>query len=195
VGWQGMLAYPKYVLQIAKSPALGGVPPELMPNLRGLIEGWSFNSVSGSPVSGVLAGLVLVLSVLLLGFAAIKGRLASRDHLEVGFSLAVVAAVLTSWHTNAHDLCLLILPLVLLTDYGWTTLTNFPGRKAALLIPSLPLLVSPLWLVLWLENSNINLMAIPLLWSVWQIGKEASRIGSARGVAPGGVTPERSAAG
>jgi hypothetical protein len=143
----------------------------------------------------VLAGLVLVLSVLLLGFAAIKGRLASRDHLEVGFSLAVVAAVLTSWHTNAHDLCLLILPLVLLTDYGWTTLTNFPGRKAALLIPSLPLLVSPLWLVLWLENSNINLMAIPLLWSVWQIGKEASRIGSARGVAPGGVTPERSAAG
>jgi hypothetical protein len=195
VGWQGMLAYPKYVLQIAKSPALGGVPPELMPNLRGLIEGWSFNSVSGSPVSGVLAGLVLVLSVLLLGFAAIKGRLASRDHLEVGFSLAVVAAVLTSWHTNAHDLCLLILPLVLLTDYGWTTLTNFPGRKAALLIPSLPLLVSPLWLVLWLENSNINLIAIPLLWSVWQIGKEASRIGSARGVAPGGVTPERSAAG
>jgi hypothetical protein len=89
----------------------------------------------------------------------------------------------------------LILPLVLLTDYGWTTLTNFPGRKAALLIPSLPLLVSPLWLVLWLENSNINLMASPLLWSVWQIGKEASRIGSARGVAPGGVTPERSAAG
>jgi hypothetical protein len=194
VGWQGMLAYPKYVLQIAKAPALGGVPPELMPNLRGLIEGWSFDSVSGSPVSGVLAGLVLVLSVLLLGFAAIKGRFASRDHLEVAFSLAVVVAALTSWHTNAHDLCLLILPLVLLTDYGWTALANLPGRKAALLIPSLPLLVSPLWLVLWLENSNINLMAIPLLWSVWQISKEASR-GSALGVAADQLTAEGPAAG
>jgi hypothetical protein len=135
------------------------------------------------------------LSALLLGFVAIKGRLASRDHLELGFSLAVVVAVLISWHTNAHDLCLLLLPLVLLTDYGWTTLANFPSRKAALLIPSLPLLISPLWFVLWLENSNINLMAIPLLWSAWQISKEATRIGSARGVTSDGVTPERSAPG
>jgi hypothetical protein len=195
VGWQGMLAYPRFVLQIARAPALGGVPPELMPNLRGLIEGWSFNSVSGSPVSAVLAGLVLVLSAVLLGFAAIRGRLVSRDHLEVGFSLAVVVAVLTSWHTNAHDLCLLLLPLVLLTDYGWTTLANFSGRKAALLIPSLPLLISPLWIVLWLENKNINLMAIPLLWSVWQISKEATRAGSVLGIARGAPTPERSAAG
>lgn len=195
VGWQGMLAYPKYVLQIAKSPGLGGVPPELMPNLRGLIEGWSFNSVSGSLVSPVLAGVVLLLCALLLGFAAIKSRLASRDHLEVAFSLAVVVAVLTGWHSNAHDLCLLLLPLVLLTDYGWTALANLPGRKAALLIPALPLLISPLWFVLWLEGSNINLMAIPLLWSVWQIGKEATRIGSVRGVTPARLTPERPAAG
>jgi len=166
-----------------------------MPNLRGLIEGWSFNSVAGNPVSAALAGLVLLLSALLLGFAAIKGRLASPDHLEVAFSLAVVVAVLTSWHTNAHDLCLLLLPLVLLTDYGWTTLANFPARKAALLIPSLPLLISPLWFVLWLEGSNINLMAIPLLWSVWQISQEATRAGSVRGVTPDGITPERSAAG
>jgi hypothetical protein len=190
-----MLAYPRFVLQIARAPAMGGVPPELMPNLRGLIEGWSFNSVSGSPVSAVLSGLVLVLSAVLLGFAAIRGRLFSRDHLEVGFSLAVVVAVLTSWHTNAHDLCLLLLPLVLLTDYGWTSLRNFSGRKAALLIPSLPLLISPLWIVLWLENKNINLMAIPLLWSVWQISKEATRAGSVLGIARGAPTPERSGAG
>ena len=103
--------------------------------------------------------------------------------------------MLTSWHTNAHDLCLLLLPLVLLADYGWTILANFPGRKAALLIPSLPLLISPLWIVLWLENKNINLMAIPLLWSVWQISQEATRAGSVREVMPDGATPERSVAG
>jgi hypothetical protein len=64
-----------------------------------------------------------------------------------------------------------------------------------LLIPSLPLLISPLWIVLWLENSNINLMAIPLLWSVWQISKEAARAGSVLGAASDGLTPGRSAAG
>ncbi len=189
VGWDGMLAYPKYVLQIARAPSLGGVPPELMPNLRGLLEGWSFNSSSADSVPAVMSALVLVLSALLLGFAAFKGRPVSKEHLEVGFSLAVVVAVLTSWHTNAHDLCLLLLPLVLLADYGWTFLTDFPGREAVLLIPALPLLISPLWIVLWLENRNINLLAIPLLWSVWQISQEATRAGSFRE-----ITPDRSPA-
>ena len=82
-----------------------------------------------------------------------------------------------------------------IADYCCTTLANLPGRKAALLIPSLPLLVSPLWIVLWLENSNINLMAIPLLWSVWQISKEATRTGSVSGTTPSGVTAKHSAAG
>lgn len=176
VGWQGMLAYPKYVLQIAKAPSLGGVPAELMPNLRGLLEGWSFLSGSSDSGSAALSGFVLLMSGLLLSFAAIKGRLAARDHLDIAFSLAVVVAVLISWHTNAHDLCLLLLPLILLADYGWTSLLDSPGRKVALLIPALPLLISPLWFVLWLENSKINLMAIPLLWSVWQISREAGRV-------------------
>ncbi|HLW84195.1 MAG TPA: glycosyltransferase family 87 protein [Candidatus Sulfotelmatobacter sp.] len=189
VGWDGMLAYPKFVLQIAKSPSLGGVPPELMPNLRGLLEGWSFNSAAADSAPALVSGLVLVLSIALLIFAALKGK-TSKDHLEVGFSLAVVVSALISWHTNAHDLCLLLLPLVLLADYGWTFLADFPGRRARLLIPALPLLISPLWFVLWLENKNINLMAIPLLWSVWEISQEAMRSGGSRG-----VTPERAAAG
>jgi hypothetical protein len=78
----------------------------------------------------------------------------------------------------------LLLPLVLLANYGWTFLADFPARKAALLIPALPLLISPLWFVLWLEGSNINLMAIPLLWSVWQISREAARAGTFPAVTP-----------
>jgi hypothetical protein len=134
------------------------------------------------------------MSGLLLGFAAIKGRLAARDHLDVAFSLAIVVSALVSWHTNAHDLCLLLLPLVLLADYGWTSLLESPGRRAALLIPALPLLISPLWIVLWLENGNINLMAIPLLWSVWQISREAARIAGLRATPPE-ITTQGSVAG
>jgi hypothetical protein len=43
-----------------------------------------------------------------------------------------------------------------------------------LLLPVLPLLISPLWLVLWILKGDVNLMAIPLLWWVWEIGKELS---------------------
>lgn len=176
VGWEGMLAYPKYVMQIAKAPSLGAVPPELMPNLRGLFLGWSFISAAGDSVPAILSAFVLVSSAMLLGFAAIRGRLAPRNHLEISFSLTIVVALLIGWHTNAHDLCLLLLPFILLADYGWTFLADFPRRKAALLIPALPLLISPLWIVLWLESSDIKLMAIPLLWSVWQIGREAALV-------------------
>jgi len=175
VGWEGMLAYPKYVLQIAKAPSLGAVPAELMPNLRGLLEGWSFLLRPSDSIPAVLSGGVLIVSALLLGYAAIQGSRIPREQVGLAFSLAVVVAVLTSWHTNAHDLCLLVLPIVLLADYGSTTLENAPGRRAALLIPALPLLISPLWFVLWLEGSNINLMAIPLLWSVWVISREGGR--------------------
>jgi hypothetical protein len=175
VGWEGMLAYPKYVLQIAKSPSLGGVPAELMPNLRGLLEGWSFLLRPSDAIPAVLSVGVLIGSAVLLGYAAIQGSRIPREQLGLSFSLAVVVAALISWHTNAHDLCLLVLPIVLLADYSSTALENSPGRKAALLIPALPLLISPLWFVLWLEGSDINLMAIPLLWSVWVISREGRR--------------------
>ena len=193
VGWDGLLAYPRYVLQIAQAPSLGGEPPELMPNLRGLLEGWSFqenaNAISGSSLAVSLNGIVLALSILLLGFAAIKGKLGAKNQFDIAFSLAVVVAALVSWHTNAHDLSLLLLPIVLLADYARTSLRNSPARIALLVIPALPLFISPLWFVLWLENRNINLMAIPLLWSVWQISREATRAGESQKLKPDAPVP------
>jgi lipid-A-disaccharide synthase-like uncharacterized protein len=41
-----------------------------------------------------------------------------------------------------------------------------------LLYPAAPMLISPLWLVLWLAVGHMNLMAVPLLWWVWEIGRK-----------------------
>jgi hypothetical protein len=49
------------------------------------------------------------------------------------------------------------------------------AARFALLFPVLPVLISPLWMALWLLVSKVNLMAIPLVWWTLAIGWELSR--------------------
>jgi hypothetical protein len=170
VGRHGLVRYPEYALQIARLPGWGGVPPELMPNLRGLVEGWNL------PLSGAFLGsVVLAGSVILLLLAAGWSERVSERTLDLRFSLAVVVTGLVSWHTNAHDLGILILPLAVLANY-WCSLPEADrSRRLRLLLPALPLLVSPLWIALWLGVGKLNLLAILLLWWSWEIYRELSK--------------------
>ena len=130
--------------------------------------------------------IALAISGLLLAFAAAKGRSADvlpEDDFDLQFSLGVVVAVLVAWQTNIHDLCLLTLPLVLLLGYCLRN-RNSESSKFHLLYPALPLLIGPLWMVLWLRLGHVNLMAIPMIWWVWKIGEELS--GSAENVRASG---------
>ncbi|MGA8438994.1 MAG: glycosyltransferase family 87 protein [Candidatus Sulfotelmatobacter sp.] len=172
-GWGSLLRYPEFALQIANDPGLGGVAAEFAPNLRGLALGWPLHlsRTVGSAVA-------LVGSVLLLVFAAWKGRRRiPHENLELRFALAVIVSVLIAWQTNMHDLCLLVLPAVLVADYCVRVPTQRAEKlvgRFGLLLPVLPLLISPLWLVLWIAEGAVNLMAIPLLWWVGWIGKKLS---------------------
>jgi hypothetical protein len=168
VGWKGVLAYPAFAVRMGTEPSLGAVPAALMPNLRGLVEGWSLGLAHG-----VLQGLVISGSIALLMFAVWNRGTPEEGQFNLQFSLGVVVAVLVGWHTNAHDLSVLILPLVLVADYCWSA--RIAGRRrSALILPVLPILISPLWILLWLEYGKVNLMTIPLLWWVWSIGSEIS---------------------
>lgn len=173
VGRHALLHYPAYVLQVANTQGLGGVPPALEPNLRGLALGWPFVSKAVGITVAVLS------SVLAFVFAATRGgRSAEPGNLELQFSLAIVVSVLIGWQTNVHDLSLLVLPLVLIPNYGADYGAHAPqgqsGNRLAMLLVVLPILISPFWFVLWLACGAVNVMAIPLLGWVWQIGKEFS---------------------
>jgi hypothetical protein len=170
VGWEGALRYPVFAMRMGATQNLGAVPAALMPNLRGIVEGWS----SGL-APGVLQIVLITSSVALLAFAAWKTKPVGTERLNLQFSLVTVVALLIGWHTNAHDLCLLILPLVLIADYCLHALTGERSRKL-LLLPVLPILISPFWIALWLRYGKINLMAIPLLWWAWEVGREISRV-------------------
>src|SRR5262249_47397080 len=100
-----------------------------------------------------------------------------QKQFSLQFSLAVVVVGLVSWHTNVHDLSLLILPLVLVADYVWSSSPNVgvASRQRMLFLPILPVLISPFWIWLWLHSSKVNLMAIPMLLWAWAIGVEITR--------------------
>ena len=167
VGLEGLLQYPRYVLQIVNTPAWGGVPSQLLPNLHGLMS-WP-KLFSGT----VGAALTALGSVALFLFSAWKGWLSEHPKkLELQFSLAIMVSALIAWQTNTHDLSLLLLPLVLIADCCLNPTAGAP--RFNLLVPTLPLLISPLWMVLWLVTGRVSLMAIPLLWWTLKIGGELS---------------------
>jgi hypothetical protein len=180
-GFRSLVEYPQFALRVVETHALGGVPLSLLPNLHGLVLGWN-----GSIARWPAVAIALAISGLLLAFAAAKGRSADvlpEDDFDLQFSLGVVVAVLVAWQTNIHDLCLLTLPLVLLLGYCLRN-RNSESSKFHLLYPALPLLIGPLWMVLWLRLGHVNLMAIPMIWWVWKIGEELS--GSAENVRASG---------
>ncbi len=169
-GWDSLLRYPEFALQITNAPSLGGVAAEFAPNLRGLALGWPLHLSHTIGIAVALAS-----SVVLVVFAAMRGRKEDQPgSSELRFSLAVVASVLVAWQTNMHDLSLLVLPVVLIADYCLRAFPEGSRGRRDLLLPVLLLLISPLWLVLWISKGDANLMAIPLLWWVWEIGKELS---------------------
>jgi glycosyl transferase family 87 len=170
VGWEGLRQYPVYALRIANTPSLGGVPADFLPNLHGLIMGWPLR------FSGTLGAAIIGLSsAFLFLFVAIRGRLAADlGKCNLQFPLAIAISELIGWQTNIHDFSLLVLPLVLVADRCLRIPTPFLRERFSLLLPVLPLMISPLWFVFWFFTGTVNLMAIPLLWWVWKLSQELS---------------------
>jgi hypothetical protein len=157
VGWKGALQYPAYAWNVVSHPAFGGIPPGQLPSLYGLLASWPFSHEAGvSLVLVTAAGSAALLMV------AASLRKYSRDKglFRLCFGAVVITALLVGYSTNSYDLSLLILPLAVIVN-GW--LESRPEWKG-LLAPAVPLLISPLWFLLWMRWQRINLMALFLLW-------------------------------
>ena len=177
VGWQEALEYPAYAWHIVSRVRLGGLPARLMPNLMGLVNGWPGLENVGWPLKMVaLAGS----AGLLIALASMTKMARDPRLANLCIACAVIAAVTISYNTNTYDLSLLVLPIALLVDYS---LRAREPRRAfkALFVPALPLLISPLWFVLWLRWERNNLMAIFLLWWLYLIWKEIRRVRAGAG--------------
>lgn len=184
VGWQGALAYPGFTWRVLSQPGLGRIPFRQLPNLLGLIAGWSSEEYSGWLVPAVaLAG-----SILLLAVAVRMGRCAvNRPLARMAFAFALTSALFVGYSTNTYDLALLVLPIALAIDHSLRESTEASAQRIALILPILPLLLSPLWFYLWLRWEHINVIAIFILWWLYAMRKEILRM-RARAGAPATVS-------
>ena len=145
-----------------------------MPNLLGLLTGWSAPDAAWW---WPLQFTVLVCSVcLLVGMVRMRHLANDRRFLELSLACAIIAALLLSYNTSTYDMCLLVLPIAFLADHFIRERSRFSAVWARVALPAIPLLVSPVWFFLWRRWEKTNLMAIFLLWWLYAISREMSRM-------------------
>jgi hypothetical protein len=172
VGWQGALQYPAYAWHVVSEIRAGGLPPQLIPNLMGLMTGWTFLKDAGWPLELVVWSASIAL---LITIAAMRGPANDKESFRLSVACAVMVGVLLGYSTNTYDLSLLVLPIALVANYCLGELSGQRAAKMALILPAVPLLVSPLWFFLWLRWQRTNLMAISLLWWLFAVRHEIFR--------------------
>jgi hypothetical protein len=176
VGWRGMLQYPQYVWYIEQTMGHGAIVPSDMPNLRGILASL-LTDFTPKPVLLALTAVLSLTVIYLVGFRQKAGR--SEELFGLLFGEWILVVVLLSYHAFAYDLCLLLLPIILVLDH----LQSHPGvdtiTRRLLLIPILILFVSPLQMALWLKLGQLSVLAIVLAAWLWGIAREIRRQQSA----------------
>jgi len=156
VGIRQVISYPRYVLGLERTMAMGAIMPSDMPNLRGVLY------LIASKAS-YLNLLVLFRSGVLFLRAAWSSRSLSFAPPDIAtddlkFSMAVFATVLVSYHALGYDLCILALPLLLIAGQSQRIIRSGSWTRAAILAGTAALLFSPLLLVLLMRFNRLALL-------------------------------------
>ena len=167
LGWQEAARYPSYVWKVENSSGSAASLVSAMPNLRGFLH-------MIIPWSPQVAVVVLGLSALLFLWASSKWS-DGGEGFDLSFSLAVVTTILVSYHVLAHDLCLLLLPLLLVGNHLSRRKWPRGFARVALLGPAIVLWLSPVQMLLWFRYGRFSILAPILLLLALGIGQELSR--------------------
>jgi Glycosyltransferase family 87 len=163
VGVRQIISYPRYVLGLEKTMAMGAIMPSDMPNLRGILYLMASSVKHFDVLVIFLSALLYFLAAWICGSSDDHPNKDGRRNDDLKFSLAVFATVLVSYHGLGYDLCVLALPMLLVAGQlghrvrlaSWTGM----GMSAGLAI----LLFSPLPLVLLMRYNRLALLGWALL--------------------------------
>ena len=116
VGFEAARSYVQLLLSISmrlgshSEQATLGIPPLLMPNLRGLISGLFGSAISPAGIQTTVLALSAVCMLAVFVWTPKTGERQS------GFLIAVIASTLISYHSLIHDMSILLLPILLLLN-------------------------------------------------------------------------------
>jgi len=177
VGWENLMRYPGYLWLWASVPGSGRTPRSLLPSLLGLITGWP----QLDHIHWLVAIVLIVSAWLVIVVAGMKNRAQEPRFFDFCFACAILASVLVGYNTSTYDLALLVLPLAVMLREGLTGLV-----RVRLLLPIVPLLISPFWFLIGMYWKNFNVIAIFLLWWLFALRHELlRRTGTASALQPG----------
>jgi len=107
-----LTTYPAYILKLNRSTGVGVIAAQTMPNLRGLLT-----TFLGHPLAGPVLWLLLPSAIAAVMLTARLWRPfinAGFAGLALGYCLALLTAILTSFYAYSYDMNMLIIPLLLL---------------------------------------------------------------------------------
>jgi hypothetical protein len=163
VGWREFLYYPRYAWHVNRLGAKAFIFPENMPNLRGLLTGWTESPALRLP----LELLLFAVSLSLLVWAARRWQwtLTKDDAWDTGFSIAVVATFLVGYYGYNQDLSILLLPILL--TFNRMLQHSAPGAALRVIVGLL--FFSPLYVLLTFVYGRQHLFALVLLAFVFSL--------------------------
>jgi hypothetical protein len=158
VGWGGLMSYPHQLRQFSHVQAGAAMNPKVMPNLRGVVAGLA----GDGNLAQVLIG---VLSLALVAWAAWKWKAGGQAEFDLSFGLTLVVAVMVSYHLMAHDLSVLLLPLLLAAE--WLLRERPHGVARWVTTTGIGILFfTPVYLLLWFRYQRFSAM----FWAVALLG-------------------------
>jgi predicted membrane channel-forming protein YqfA (hemolysin III family) len=170
-GWRNAIFYFATVLHWERTFAGPTVPAD-MPNLRGLIQ--SSFAAFGLGSSPLVTVAIAAGSLALLAWSVKCSRGANRpEPFDLSFSLALIAAVLMSYHAYMYDLSVLLIAVVLIVN---DCVVRRPMSSYwTMAAPIFLLFLTPLHLALWFRAQLACLWAGLLLAWFWMITRELRR--------------------
>ncbi|MGB6632488.1 MAG: hypothetical protein WBE52_14715, partial [Terriglobales bacterium] len=166
-------AYPAYLLSLNRATGVGVVAAQKMPNLRGLLTAF----LGRAPYPGAIHWLLLAVAIAAIVLTARFWRpFASTGFpgLALGYCLALLVAILTSYYAYSYDMTLLIVPLLLL---GGGYLDQFGDQFDLAAMPRrmiagglLLLICTPLYWALVLRLDCAYLLVVPMFILALGIG-------------------------
>jgi glycosyl transferase family 87 len=153
--------YPAYLLGLNRSAGVGMVTAQSMPNLRGLLTAW----VGRAPYPGRIHWLLLPVAVAAI---VVTGRLwrssmkSGFPGFALGYSLALIVTILTSYYAYSYDMTLMLVPTLLFSG-SFLKQPHLDARTRQLLAAAFLLLIcSPLYWGSILRFDRPYLLSLPM---------------------------------
>jgi len=179
-GWQGLLGYARLLWTInetsRQNPAgrdFYYIHPEAMPNLRGLLD----TQLAGRMPEAMILFLIVGGSLFLLGWSVKRGigkHSLERTGQDLPFALHTTVTLLVTYHMHLHDLTLLLLPLLIISNHLLQAPAGSRPVRLGLLLLVVGFFATPVYIIpFYFEQAN--LLALLLLAFAFLIGREMAR--------------------